>query len=147
MQTVADPKAAESQRQLATASAAALPLPAAGGSLRYACLSQRGYYPDQPNKANQDAMAAVERLGGSAGGREYTTGWGRAALSSRRFAAEEHLPCLLPASLLLFSLARSPPLPADTHFWGVFDGHGEFGAECAQFVQNKVRSLGWPAAC
>jgi serine/threonine protein phosphatase PrpC len=24
------------------------------------------------------------------------------------------------------------------HFFGVFDGHGELGTECAQFAQDKV---------
>lgn len=83
----------EVARVVATAPAEPLHVPAAGCTLRYATLSQRGYYPDTPNKANQDAVVVVERLGGR----------------------------------------------ADTHLWGVFDGHGEFGAECAQFVQSKVR--------
>lgn len=47
---------------------------------------------DTPDKANQDAACAVEKLGGQ----------------------------------------------ADHHLFGVFDGHGEFGAECATFVKDKV---------
>lgn len=27
---------------------------------------------------------------------------------------------------------------ADDHFFGVFDGHGEFGAQCSQFVKRKL---------
>lgn len=44
------------------------PVPAAGprARLHYAYVSQRGYYPDQPDKANQDAVCVVERLGGDA---------------------------------------------------------------------------------
>jgi hypothetical protein len=44
------------------------PVPAAGprARLHYAFVSQRGYYPDQPDKANQDAVCVVERLGGDA---------------------------------------------------------------------------------
>lgn len=32
-------------------------LPQSGYTLRYAYVSQRGYYPDAPNKANQDSFA------------------------------------------------------------------------------------------
>lgn len=37
-----------------------------GLRLRYAFLSQKGYYPDDPNKANQDAYSITERFGGAA---------------------------------------------------------------------------------
>lgn len=69
MQQTAPAKEAggEAARVIATAPADPLPVPAAGCSLRYATLSQRGYYPDAPNKANQDAVLVQERLGGSAG--------------------------------------------------------------------------------
>lgn len=62
------------------------------GVLRYACLSQRGYYPDEPDKENQDAFKLVPDLSGQTG---------------------------------LF-LA------------GVFDGHGEYGDDCAEFVRDMV---------
>lgn len=35
--------------------------------MRYAHLSQRGYYPDHPNKANQDAVLVETGLAGDAG--------------------------------------------------------------------------------
>lgn len=38
--------------------------PGVGLGMRYAYISQRGYYPDAPDKTNQDAVAATERLGG-----------------------------------------------------------------------------------
>lgn len=41
-------------------------VPAASYALRYAALSQRGYYPDSPDKANQDAYTIRAPYGGSA---------------------------------------------------------------------------------
>jgi hypothetical protein len=93
VETVKDAGAVEAQRLVASNGSLPLDLPAAGLHLRYAFLSQRGYYPDSPDKANQDAVRAAEGLGGN----------------------------------------------AEAHFFGVFDGHGEFGTECAQFVKDKVR--------
>ena len=63
-----------------------------GVAIHYAYLSQRGHYPDQPNKANQDAILIRENVNG---------------------------------------------LPGQ-HLMGVLDGHGETGAECAQFARAKV---------
>ncbi|KAK9026920.1 hypothetical protein V6N11_066778 [Hibiscus sabdariffa] len=60
--------------------------------LKYSYLSQRGYYPDALDKANQDSFCI-------------------------------HTP-----------FGTNP----DDHFFGVFDGHGEFGAECSQFVKRKL---------
>uniref|UniRef100_A0A5B7CCN5 protein-serine/threonine phosphatase n=1 Tax=Davidia involucrata TaxID=16924 RepID=A0A5B7CCN5_DAVIN len=60
--------------------------------LRYSFLSQRGYYPDALDKANQDSFCI-------------------------------HTP-----------YGTNP----DDHFFGVFDGHGEFGAQCSQFVKQKL---------
>lgn len=61
----------------------------------YAFLSQRGLYPDQPTKPNQDAVVVREHINGYSG----------------------------------------------QHLIGVLDGHGETGAECAQFAKAKVRCL------
>eukprot|EP00252_Welwitschia_mirabilis_P017045 TRINITY_DN3789_c0_g1_i2.p1 TRINITY_DN3789_c0_g1~~TRINITY_DN3789_c0_g1_i2.p1 ORF type:complete len:394 (+),score=19.45 TRINITY_DN3789_c0_g1_i2:536-1717(+) len=66
--------------------------------LSYSYLSQKGYYPDAPEKANQDS-----------------------------FCIET-------------SLNNNP----DDHFFAVFDGHGQFGAQCSQFakkflIQNLVK--------
>ncbi|KAG7673414.1 hypothetical protein Ndes2526B_g03140 [Nannochloris sp. 'desiccata'] len=63
-----------------------------GVAIHYAYLSQRGHYPDQPNKANQDAVLIRENVNGVPG----------------------------------------------QHLLGVLDGHGETGAECAQFAKAKL---------
>ncbi|KAM0061086.1 putative cGMP-dependent protein kinase AGC-PKA-PKG family [Helianthus debilis subsp. tardiflorus] len=60
--------------------------------LQYSYLSQRGYYPDALDKANQDSFCIHTPFGTN---------------------------------------------PND-HFFGVFDGHGEFGAQCSQFVKQKL---------
>ena len=72
-----------------------VPLPEEGGhyTLTYAIVSQRGYYPEALNKANQDAYCVHTRFGGR----------------------------------------------PEEHFFGIFDGHGEFGTPCAQFAKDKVR--------
>ena len=62
-------------------------------TLQYAYVSQRGLYPDAPNKQNQDAFVALPAFGGA---------------------------------------------PAD-HLFGVFDGHGEKGTQCAEFAAEKAR--------
>lgn len=67
-------------------------LPKSGVRLRYAWASQRGYYPDSPNKPNQDAHTVKLSVGGS----------------------------------------------SETVFFGVFDGHGATGTECASFARDKV---------
>ncbi|XP_050388056.1 protein phosphatase 2C and cyclic nucleotide-binding/kinase domain-containing protein [Argentina anserina] len=67
-------------------------VPSGSYELRYSYLSQRGYYPDALDKANQDSFCI-------------------------------HTP-----------FGTNP----DDHFFGVFDGHGEFGAECSQFVKRKL---------
>ncbi|KAK9947785.1 hypothetical protein M0R45_003390 [Rubus argutus] len=67
-------------------------VPSGKFELRYSYLSQRGYYPDALDKANQDSFCI-------------------------------HTP-----------FGTNP----DDHFFGVFDGHGEFGAECSQFVKRKL---------
>ncbi|KAK3003417.1 hypothetical protein RJ639_018682 [Escallonia herrerae] len=60
--------------------------------IRYSYLSQRGYYPDSLDKANQDSYCIHTPFGTN---------------------------------------------PED-HFFGVFDGHGEYGAQCSQFVKRKL---------
>ncbi|GAB2292324.1 hypothetical protein Dimus_026571 [Dionaea muscipula] len=67
-------------------------VPSGNYDLRYSFLTQRGYYPDAPDKANQDSFCI-------------------------------HTP-----------FGTEP----DDHFFGVFDGHGEFGAQCSQFVKHKL---------
>lgn len=70
-----------------------LPGPTGLLRIRYAYISQRGHYPDQPDKANQDAVFVHETLQGN----------------------------------------------QQQNLWAVLDGHGEFGAECAQFTKRKAR--------
>lgn len=67
-------------------------VPSSNYELRYSYLSQRGYYPDALDKANQDCFCVHTPFGTS----------------------------------------------ADDHFFGVFDGHGEYGAQCSQFVKMKL---------
>ncbi|KAL9242331.1 hypothetical protein vseg_016343 [Gypsophila vaccaria] len=67
-------------------------VPSENYELRCSFLSQRGYYPDALDKANQDSFCIHTPFGTD---------------------------------------------PND-HFFGVFDGHGEFGAECSQFVKHKL---------
>ncbi|KAJ4839876.1 hypothetical protein Tsubulata_003181 [Turnera subulata] len=67
-------------------------VPSASYELKYSYLSQRGYYPDALDKANQDSFCI-------------------------------HTP-----------FGTCP----DDHFFGVFDGHGEYGAQCSQFAKRKL---------
>ncbi|KAL5768782.1 hypothetical protein ACOSP7_015327 [Xanthoceras sorbifolium] len=67
-------------------------VPSGKYDLKYSYLSQRGYYPDALDKANQDSFCI-------------------------------HTP-----------FGTNP----DDHFFGVFDGHGEYGAQCSQFVKRKL---------
>ncbi|XP_024536728.1 probable protein phosphatase 2C 35 isoform X2 [Selaginella moellendorffii] len=60
--------------------------------LRFSFLSQRGYYPEALDKANQDSFCVHTHFG------------------------------------------KNP----NDHFFGVFDGHGEFGAECSQFTKKHL---------
>ncbi|KAM7485169.1 hypothetical protein LguiA_001178 [Lonicera macranthoides] len=60
--------------------------------LEYAALTQRGYYPDMPNKENQDSFCIKTSLQGN----------------------------------------------PNVHFFGVFDGHGQLGTECSNFVKNRL---------
>uniref|UniRef100_A0A1D1YQF2 protein-serine/threonine phosphatase n=1 Tax=Anthurium amnicola TaxID=1678845 RepID=A0A1D1YQF2_9ARAE len=67
-------------------------VPMGNYDLQYSYLSQRGYYPEALDKANQDSFCIHTPFGTS---------------------------------------------PSD-HFFGVFDGHGEYGAHCSQFVKRKL---------
>ncbi|CAI9298506.1 unnamed protein product [Lactuca saligna] len=67
-------------------------IPTGNYRLQYSYLSQRGYYPDALDKANQDSFCIHTPFGTN---------------------------------------------PND-HFFGVFDGHGEYGTQCSQFVKQKL---------
>nr|XP_009420981.1 PREDICTED: probable protein phosphatase 2C 35 [Musa acuminata subsp. malaccensis] len=70
-------------------------VPSAGICLRYASLTQRGHYPDSPDRANQDSFCVK-------------TGF------------------------------QANP---DLHFFGVFDGHGQFGTQCSVFVRDNLADI------
>ena len=64
-------------------------------NLEFAYVSQRGFYPDDDRKPNQDAVFVKSRFGNK----------------------------------------------SDQHFFGVFDGHGENGADISQFAAKNVSRL------
>nr|GLL46482.1 probable protein phosphatase 2C 35 [Ipomoea trifida] len=63
--------------------------------LEYCALTQRGYYPDTPEKENQDSFCIRTGLQGN----------------------------------------------PNVHFFGVFDGHGQFGTQCSLFVKDRLVQL------
>ena len=67
-------------------------VPDSNFELRFSYLTQRGYYPEALDKANQDSFCTHTEFGES----------------------------------------------QDDHFFGVFDGHGEFGTQCSQFVKKNL---------
>ncbi|XP_031398064.1 probable protein phosphatase 2C 35 isoform X1 [Punica granatum] len=69
-----------------------VPVPSHNFRLEYSVLTQRGYYPDSPDKENQDSFCIKTQLRGN----------------------------------------------ANVHFFGVFDGHGQFGTQCANFVRDRL---------
>jgi serine/threonine protein phosphatase PrpC len=73
-----------------------IPVPSYNFHLEYSVLTQRGYYPDSPDKENQDSFCVGTQIQGD----------------------------------------------PDIHFFGVFDGHGQFGTQCSNFVRdNLVKKL------
>uniref|UniRef100_A0A1D1YWE7 protein-serine/threonine phosphatase n=1 Tax=Anthurium amnicola TaxID=1678845 RepID=A0A1D1YWE7_9ARAE len=60
--------------------------------LQYAFLTQRGHYPDSPDRENQDSFCIKTQLQGN----------------------------------------------PNLHFFGVFDGHGQFGTQCSNFVKERL---------
>ena len=67
-------------------------VPSHNFKLEYSVLSQRGYYPDSPDKENQDSFIIRTQIHGN----------------------------------------------PNVHFFGVFDGHGQFGAQCSNFVKERL---------
>ncbi|KAF5736894.1 Phosphatase 2C family protein isoform 3 [Tripterygium wilfordii] len=78
------------QRSLET-----LPIPSHNFSLEYSVLTQRGYYPDYPDKENQDSFCIRTQIRGN----------------------------------------------PNVHFFGVFDGHGQSGTQCSNFVKDRLADL------
>ena len=60
--------------------------------LEYLVLSRRGFYPESPDKENQDSFCIRTSIQGN----------------------------------------------PNAHFFGVFDGHGQFGMQCSNFVKDKL---------
>ncbi|KAK9672055.1 hypothetical protein RND81_12G073100 [Saponaria officinalis] len=69
-----------------------IPVPSHNFSLEYSVLTQRGYYPDSPDKENQDSYCIRTQMQGN----------------------------------------------PNIHFFGVFDGHGQFGTDCSNFVKDRL---------
>jgi hypothetical protein len=87
-------KLAEYKERLVTSNGTqSVYLAGSGCTLRYAYVTQRGYYPEAPDKTNQDSFCVMTNFGGD----------------------------------------------LEQMFFGVFDGHGEFGTQCSQFARRKVR--------
>ncbi|XP_043711330.1 probable protein phosphatase 2C 35 isoform X2 [Telopea speciosissima] len=68
------------------------PVPSHNFHLEFSVLTQRGYYPDSPEKENQDSFCIKTQVQGN----------------------------------------------PDLHFFGVFDGHGQFGTQCSNFVKDRL---------
>ncbi|CAL1411615.1 unnamed protein product [Linum trigynum] len=84
--------AGKSKHLLTQMSLETISVPSRNFRLQYSVLTQRGYYPDQPDKENEDSFVIKTQLQGN----------------------------------------------PDIHFFGVFDGHGQFGAKCSNFVKNRL---------
>ncbi|KAI7742552.1 hypothetical protein M8C21_033149 [Ambrosia artemisiifolia] len=69
-----------------------VPIPSHNFKLECAVLTRKGYYPDSPNKENQDCFCIKTCVQGN----------------------------------------------PNVHFFGVFDGHGHAGKQCAEFVKNRL---------
>ena len=69
-----------------------VPVPSHNFYLEYSVLTQRGYYPDSPDKENQDSFCIKTQIQGN----------------------------------------------PNIHFFGVFDGHGQFGTQCSNFVKDRL---------
>lgn len=68
------------------------PVPSHNFHLEYSVHTQRGYYPDLPDKENQDSFCIRTQVQGN----------------------------------------------PNIHFFGVFDGHGQFGTQCSNFVRDRL---------
>lgn len=86
------PYGLQSKHMLTQRSLESVSVPANNFHLEYSVLTQRGYYPDSPDKDNQDGFCIKKQVQGN----------------------------------------------PNVHFFGVFDGHGQFGTQCANFVQQRL---------
>ncbi|KAF3784118.1 putative protein phosphatase 2C 35 [Nymphaea thermarum] len=79
-------------QRLTECSVEVIHIPSHDFRLKYSFYTQKGYYPDSPDRENQDSFCIKTQLGGD----------------------------------------------PNFHFFGVFDGHGQFGARCAKFVRDHL---------
>ncbi|KAJ7980170.1 Phosphatase 2C family protein [Quillaja saponaria] len=86
------PYSAQRKHIISQRSLELVPVPSHNFHLEYSVLTQRGYYPDSPDKENQDSFCIRTQLQGN----------------------------------------------PNVHFFGVFDGHGQFGSECSNFVKDRL---------
>ncbi|CAA2991528.1 probable phosphatase 2C 35 [Olea europaea subsp. europaea] len=77
---------------LANSSLEVVDVPSQNYRLEYSMLTHRGYYPETPEKDNQDSYCIRTKIQGN----------------------------------------------PDAHFFGVFDGHGQFGSQCSNFVKDRL---------
>ncbi|KAL3727433.1 hypothetical protein ACJRO7_032202 [Eucalyptus globulus] len=80
------------KRVLTERSIECAPVPSHKFRLEYSVLTQRGYYPDSPDKENQDSFSIRTQVQGN----------------------------------------------PNLHFFGVFDGHGQLGTQCSNFVRDRL---------
>ena len=94
------------ERITTSGGARALALPSAGFDARHAFCSLRGFYPETPDKRNQDAVCAHERFGGDPEALLLAVfdGHGNHGAACSQFAMDA-----LPAALLADSLCRDAP--------------------------------------
>ncbi|RDX60717.1 putative protein phosphatase 2C 35, partial [Mucuna pruriens] len=85
------PYLAQRKHILTQSSLQFVPVPSHNFTLEYSVLTQRGYYPDSPDKENQDSFCIRTQFQGN----------------------------------------------PSVHFFGVYDGHGEFGSQCSNFVKDR----------
>ncbi|KAL2969704.1 hypothetical protein AAZX31_15G096300 [Glycine max] len=86
------PYCAQRKHILTQSSLQFVPVPSHNFTLEYSVLTQRGYYPDSPDKENQDSFGIRTQFQGN----------------------------------------------PSVHFFGVYDGHGEFGGQCSNFVKDRL---------
>ena len=86
------PYRAQRKHVLTQRSLEMVPVPSHNFVLEYSVLTQSGYYPDSPDKENQDKFCIKTQIQGN----------------------------------------------PNIHFFGVYDGHGQFGSECSNFVKDRL---------
>ncbi|KAE9455296.1 hypothetical protein C3L33_12800, partial [Rhododendron williamsianum] len=82
----------QGKHMLANRSLDCVVVPSHNFRLEYSVLTQRGHYPETPEKENQDSFCIKTQI-------------------------------------------QNNP---NVHFFGVFDGHGQFGTQCSNFVKNRL---------